>query len=900
MDKIVLIDGNSILCRAYFGLADLTTSKGQHTNGIKGFLSILFKLLEEEKPKYLAIAFDVCEPTFRHLAFKEYKAQRKPMDEALLSQFPVLQDLLRAMGIFVMEKGGYEADDLIGTVATRCAKEGMEVTVVSGDKDLLQVATDVIKVRIPTTAKGQTVIKNYNNEEFAAEFGLEKPSLIIDLKAIMGDTSDNYKGVEGIGKVGATKLLQEFGSLDGIYENIDKIKGANHDKLVNGKEDAYFCKWLATIKTDCDFDFDLEKAELGDIFTPDAYQMCKELEFRSVLGKFSEEARTEITSVKQKGEEIVPEPELKVVRGSSGYEKCFEKLKSEKGEWVSMALASMDSDDGFSKEMIAASLECGNSAFCFITDTKQEEKELLTGITELVKGGKQLACCDIKEVSEKFVDVKDKVIDLAIACYLLYPGSNSYTECDLARDILGLTLPEVKEVFGKMTLSEAFLDNSITGELTQKAAELLGHYSHAVLCSAAKAVSELKEKEMYDLFKDVEMPLLFDLREMETEGIGIDRNALVEYGRYLNSEIEKEEKDIYKTAGCEFNINSPKQLGEVLFEKMKLPGGKKTKTGYSTNADVLEKLRYEDPIADKILKYRELTKLKGTYADGMGAYICSDGRIHTKFNQTVTMTGRLSSADPNLQNIPIRKESGREIRKMFVPKAGCCFVDADYSQIELRLLAHMSGDPGLIEAYSSGQDIHRITAAKVFNIDPEDVTKEMRSNAKAVNFGIIYGMSSFGLGQEINVSRKEAENYIKQYFATYPAIKDYLDSLVEYAKKNGYAITLYKRRRPVQDINANNFMVRQGAERIAMNSPIQGTAADIMKIALVNVNRALKARDLKTKILLQVHDELLLETPLEEAEEVKKIVAEEMMKAADLKVKLEVSVASGDNWEAAH
>lgn len=899
MDKIVLIDGNSILCRAYFGLSDLTTSKGVHTNGVKGFLNILFKLLEEEKPKYMGIAFDLPEPTFRHLKFKEYKAQRKPMDEALLSQFPILENLLRAMGIFVMEKAGFEADDLIGTAATICAEKGLDVSAVSGDKDLLQLATDRIKVRIPTTAKGQTVIKDYNNEEFAAEFGLEKPSMIIDLKAIMGDSSDNYKGVEGIGKVGATKLLQEFGSLDGIYENLDKIKGANHDKLEKSKDEAYFCRWLATIKTDCDFGFDLEKAELGNIFTPEAYALFKELEFKSFLGRFSEETRSESTAVSS-GNVSLPEPPLKVIKDASDFASAFDELEKEEGGFISLSFAASDNEDGFSKEVVAAALECGSKAFCLITSGKDEEETLLNGIKSLVSDKKKLAVCDLKEISEKFTDIKENVLDLALVCYLLFPGKNSYTECDIARDLIGSALPEVKEVFGKTSITEAVLDNSFTGEMTMKAAELLGHYAHGILASAEKGVSELKEKDMYDLYKEVELPLMFDLREMEAAGIGIDRNALKDYGSFLTTEIQKEEKEIYRIAGEDFNINSPKQLGEVLFEKLKLPGGKKTKSGYSTAAEVLEKLRYEDPIVDKILKYRELTKLKSTYADALGGFICPDGRIHTKFNQTVTMTGRLSSADPNLQNIPVRRESGREIRKMFVPKEGCCFIDADYSQIELRLLAHMSGDESLIQAYSSGQDIHRITAAKVFGVEPDDVTKEMRSNAKAVNFGIIYGMSSFGLGQEIHVSRKDAESYIKQYFATYPAIKEYLDSLVEYARNRGYSVTLYKRRRPIPDIKASNFMVRQGAERIAMNTPIQGTAADIMKIALVNVNKALKEKGLKSKILLQVHDELLLETPNEEKEEVKKLVREEMMKAADLRVKLEVSVAAGENWDAAH
>jgi DNA polymerase-1 len=478
----------------------------------------------------------------------------------------------------------------------------------------------------------------------------------------------------------------------------------------------------------------------------------------------------------------------------------------------------------------------------------------------------------------------------------LFPGKNSYTECDIARDLIGSALPEVKEVFGKTSVTEAVLDNSFTGEMTMKAAELLGHYAHGILASAEKGVSELKEKDMYDLYKEVELPLMFDLREMEAAGIGIDRNALKDYGSFLTTEIQKEEKEIYRIAGEDFNINSPKQLGEVLFEKLKLPGGKKTKSGYSTAAEVLEKLRYEDPIVDKILKYRELTKLKSTYADALGGFICPDGRIHTKFNQTVTMTGRLSSADPNLQNIPVRRESGREIRKMFVPKEGCCFVDADYSQIELRLLAHMSGDESLIQAYSSGQDIHRITAAKVFGVEPDDVTKEMRSNAKAVNFGIIYGIGAFSLAKDIGTSVAKAKKYIADYLAKYPKVNEFMETTVDSAFKEGYVTTMFGRKRRIPELSSSNKMLQAAGKRIAMNTPVQGTAADLIKIAMINVYNRLKAEKLDAKLILQVHDELIIESDISCADKCAELLKEEMQGVYDMKVPLAVDVHQGKSW----
>ncbi|MCQ2537723.1 MAG: DNA polymerase I [Lachnospiraceae bacterium] len=903
MGKIVLIDGNSIANRAYFGLPDLTTSKGAHTNAVLGFLNIMTKILDEEKPEYLAVAFDVHAKTFRHEAFADYKGQRGPMEENLASQFPLLKEFLKAMNVLVMEKAGYEADDIIGTLAKRAEAKGMAATVISGDKDLLQLASDNIVVRIPSTSKGKTVIKTYTREAFTEEFELEDPSQVIDLKALMGDSSDNYKGVEGIGKVTATKLLQQYKNIDGIYEHLAEIKGKTGDKLAVGKEDAYFCRWLATIKTDCELDFTFEEALQPNIYTAEAYALVKEYEMKSLLGKFSGEtvATAGETSKKADNPVLPVKGEVAVIDDLETCEVFFSELAKEKPQNIGMAFAGEIGKDGFSYIVSAVCLEGAGKSACIIPEGFLTSDVVFERINSLLEKGFTLCGYDIKPVSELFKEEnRGQVSDLAVGMYLLNPDKYSYTAPDVARDLLYAMIPEEKEVLGKQSLNDAILEFDMLGEVRGKAVGLLSDYAHVAAYSYEPIVAELKGKGMYSLYTDVELPLIYALREMEINGVRVDREALNIYGSKLLVEMKSLETEIYKFAGQEFNINSPKQLGEILFEKLKLPGGKLTKTGYSTSADVLEKLRSEDPIVDLVLKYRTCAKLKGTYADGMGGFIREDGRIHTCFNQTVTATGRLSSTEPNLQNIPIRMEMGREIRKMFVPAEGCIFVDADYSQIELRLLAHMSEDESLIEAYNSGKDIHATTASKVFNVPMEEVTPRMRSNAKAVNFGIIYGMSSFGLGAEINVSRKEAEAYIAQYFETYPSIKNYLDGLVDEARKKGYSVTLFGRRRPITDINDKKFMIRAAAERIAMNSPIQGTAADIMKIALVNVYKAFRQEGLKSKLLLQVHDELLVEAVKDELDKVKEILEREMSAAAILRVPLSVSTGVGDNWDDAH
>ncbi len=898
MKKIILIDGNSIVNRAYFGLPDLTTSKGVHTNGIKGFLNIFLKLINTEKPEYAAIAFDVHEPTFRHKEFKEYKAQRKPMEEALYIQFPILKKLLHAMGIFVIEKAGYEADDLLGTMAEMSVKNDVEAVIVSGDKDLLQLVKKNISVKVPVTKAGKTEILDFNTDNFSEKYELPEPKMVIDYKAIMGDASDNYKGVPGIGKTGAKKLIMEYGSVDGIYENIDNIKGAMREKLLKGKEDAYFCKWLATIKTDADIDFDLKKAKIDNIFTGEAYDIVKELEFKSMLGLFDKSC----VNTEQETKEIskLKTSEFCELKTPAETDAAIDKILKANDPYIGFSYSAYKANDGFLTKIGAIVFTCGNLSFYLYDPNENCLISLKENLKKVCAADKKIIGYGIKEISEKFDEFRDNFVDLLVASYLLYPLKNEYTVSDLARDFCEITIPENTEVLQKLTIDEALSGHDITGETHKNALELLKKHAIVIRSAYEKVMQKLKTEEMYELFIDIEMPLVFALRSMEIAGVIVNRTALTEYGKFLDTEIKALEKEIYMLSGTEFNINSPKQLGEVLFEKLKLPYGKKTKTGYSTNAEVLEKLKYEEPVVSLILKYREYMKLKGTYADGMQKFICTDNRIHTTFNQTVTATGRLSSTDPNLQNIPIRKENGREIRRMFVAEKGNVFIDADYSQIELRLLAAMSGDSQLIEAYKTGQDIHLITAAKVFNVPPVLVTPEMRSNAKAVNFGIIYGMSSFGLGNEIKVSKKQAEQYINQYFETYPTIKNYLDGLVKSAREKGYSKTLFNRRRLIPDINNSNYMLRTRAERIAMNSPIQGTAADIMKIALVNVYRRFKEKNMKSRILLQVHDELLIESPDSEKDEAEKILNAEMMNACKLSVKLEVSLGYGENWDEAH
>lgn len=884
-EKIVLIDGNSIVNRAFYGLPDLTTTDGRHTNGILGFFNILLKLLDEEKPEYLAVAFDVKHPTFRHEMYDAYKGTRKGMPEELREQIPLLKELLDACGILRLERPGYEADDILGTLAKQSEAAGYEVSLVSGDRDLLQIADDVIKVRIPKTKRTGTEIEDYHTGDVIEKYGL-KPVQIIDLKGLMGDASDNIPGVPGIGEKTAVKLLSQFETVENTLEHIEEVMpNKARESLRENSQLAILSKELATIKTDCELEFSYEAARLGNIFTKEAYQIFKQLEMKSLLAKFhlSEQEMTEQTVILE---------EYELIEDKKKAERLFLQLQKQPLLAISAPVHMENMQLGlFDTGKTGLMIADAEKNYYVRTDDTFTEERLWQNLNTLAENGVTLSVFGAKQTAGWFSEkARNHIFDAEIAAYLLNPLKDSYLPVDVARDYLGTAIPSVEDILQKQPLNEALSAGK------EEAYRLLARNTRVAYLAKDALIKRLEKEEMLSLFQNVEMPLAFVLYEMEQTGIHINKQELFHYGARLKESIEALETEIYAMAGETFNINSPKQLGVILFEKLKMPGGKKTKTGYSTSAEVLEKIKSEDPIVEKILEYRTLTKLKSTYADGLDVFIGEDGRIHTKFQQTVTATGRLSSAEPNLQNIPVRIELGRQIRKMFTPKEGCVFVDADYSQIELRILAHMSGDDSLIQAYQEEQDIHRMTASKVFHIPLEEVTPAQRSNAKAVNFGIVYGISSFGLGQDLNISRKEAEEYINQYFATYPGIKNYLDGLVEEAKNNGSVSTLYGRKRPVPEISSSNFMQRSFGERIAMNTPIQGTAADIMKIAMLRVDAALKKQNLKANILLQIHDELLLEAPVEEAERVADLLKTEMMAAAKLSVPLSVEVKTGENW----
>jgi len=873
MEKLVLIDGHSILNRAFYGVPDLTNSSGLHTNAIYGFLNILFKILEEEKPDYLTVAFDVHAPTFRHGIYKEYKGTRKPMPEELKEQVPVMKKVLSAMGIAITEKAGLEADDILGTLAKKSEKQGMAVSLVSGDRDLLQIATDRIKIRIPKTKGGRTEIEDYYTADVVAHYQVT-PTEFIDLKALMGDTADNIPGVPKVGEKTATELIKTYHSVENLYNHIDEItKKAIKESLINNRQLADLSKDLATIRTDSDVELDKEKARIHDFYTEDAYKIFKTLEFKNLLSRFEKRiSHDEITE------------KFHTITDLSEAEALFEKAGKEEATGLYLLL-------GEKKNLLAVCLSFpdGETFFCRKEEVLTEDY-LTDKVRKLSETGKTV-CANIKEYYD-FLQTytTDCYFDIILAAYLLNPLKNDYTIQDVANEHLGLMLQDKTEMFGKKSLSAAY---------AEKEEEVISYVSFLVY-ACVKAAPVLKKKLMATgmdrLMTEIEMPLTCVLYDMEKEGIRVNPEKLKVYGETLTGRIQELEQEIYRKAGCEFNINSPKQLGEILFEKMKLRGGKKTKTGYSTAADVLEKLSGEAPVVADILEYRGLAKLKSTYADGLAAYIGAGDRIHSTFNQTITATGRISSTEPNLQNIPMRMELGRQIRKVFIPRDGYLFTDADYSQIELRVLAHMSGDKQLIESYKTDADIHRITASKVFHTPFEEVTDLQRRNAKAVNFGIVYGISSFGLSQDLSISRKEAAEYIEQYFATYPGIKAFLDGAVVHAKENGYVTTMYGRRRPVPELSSSNFMQRSFGERVAMNSPIQGTAADIIKIAMIRVHQRLKDEKLSSKLILQVHDELLIETKEEEKDKVREILEEEMKGAAKLAVELEIDLHTGYDW----
>ena len=871
--KILIIDGHSILNRAFYGLPDLTNYEGLHTNAVLGFLNIVFKIIDEEQPTNMCVAFDVKQPTFRHLMYKEYKGTRKPMPDELREQVPLIKEVLASMNITIIEKGGYEADDIIGTLSRIADREGYSVVIVSGDRDLLQLATDNILIRIPKTKAGGTTVENYYADDVQKLYGVT-PVQFIDMKGLMGDTSDNIPGVPGIGEKTAGKIIQEWKSIENAIEHIDEIKPPKAQKnLREFADQARMSRELATIKLDCELDFSLADTVISDVFNDNSYNIMKRLEFKSLMKRF--DSRPETTELK---------PEITVVNS----ENELDKIKNEIISSGKMGLYVIERDN---VQYGYAVTENGQKVYVINTISGISPDAAALMIRTVKDSGTAICVCDLKGCLNdlEFEESDKNVLDAGLAAYLLNPLENSYNYDDISKEYLGIILQSEKELIGKEELNMfTFISDNFL--------ELFAYKAVVPLLAMDTLIDKLKNLGMYDLYMNVELPTVFTLHDMEKRGVRVDRTALEEYSKKLESRIQELHDSIIEYAGKDFNINSPKQLGPVLFEDMALPGGKKTKTGYSTSADVLEKIKNVHPIVNDILEYRQLTKLNSTYAIGLGSFIADDGRIHGTFNQTITATGRISSTEPNLQNIPMRMELGRLIRKAFIPKDGYVFVDADYSQVELRVLAHLSDDKVMKNAFQNNIDIHSTTASEVFGVPIDEVTPLQRRHAKAVNFGIVYGISAFGLSEDLGISRKEASDFIAKYYDTYKNIKEYLDEQVAFAKENGYVRTMFGRIRPIPELKSSNFMQRSFGERVAMNSPIQGSAADIIKIAMLHVNMKLKELGLKSQLILQIHDELLIETAEDEVETVKKILVDEMMHAADMSVPLEVGVASGRDW----
>ena len=879
-EKIMLIDGNSIVNRAFYGVPLLTNGEGRYTNGVYGFLNILFKLLDEEQPDYLAVAFDLHAPTFRHRTFDGYKGTRKGMPEELREQIPLLKEVLQAMHIPIFEQEGFEADDILGTLSALAEKNGIVPVVVSGDRDLLQLAGETLKVRIPKTKGGRTETEDYYAADVQAKYGVT-PAEFIDMKALMGDTSDNIPGVPGIGEKTAAKIITQYHDIETAIAHAAEIKPKKaSENLAAYQEQARLSKFLATIVRDMPLEWDKESLKIGDMFNQTAYELVKRLEFKSMFSHFEGSAsapkQAEQTYRFVADREGAKEVLAALKKGEVGYAFVYE---NEEGQGLAL----------YQEQLGGVWIE---ASMAFLMQELLEIFQPFFADSAYRKIGHDVKK-DIRFLRSYGYNGFTAEFDTAIGAYILNATGSSYEYDDIAATFLNETYPSQEEVFGKGRTKKAF------AALPEAERTAYGARQAEIFFRARKVMEErLAENEQKSLFYDMEMPLIYVLADMEKYGIKVDKAALLAYQKRLGESLDGMEEEIYALAGEKFNINSPKQLGVILFEKLGLKGGKKTKTGYSTAADVLEKLRTAHPIVERILHYRQLAKLKSTYADGLLAVMDAETeKIYSTFNQTITATGRISSTEPNLQNIPVRLELGRELRKIFIPEsAEFCFLDADYSQIELRVLAHIAGDESLIAAFKSNQDIHRMTASQVFHVPFDEVTPLQRSNAKAVNFGIIYGKGAFSLGQDLGISRKEAEEYINAYFARYPKIKTFMEDTIKNGAKNGYVSTLWNRRRNMPELQSSNFMQRAAGERAAMNMPIQGTAADIIKLAMIKVHRALQEGGYRSRLILQVHDELLIEAYKEEKEAVAKILKENMEHAADLLVPLDVDVHEGASW----
>lgn len=862
MKKLLILDSNSILNRAFYGVRYLSAKDGTPTNAIYGFLNILLKLIKEQEPDYICAAFDVKAPTFRHKQYEGYKAQRKPMPEGLAAQMPLAKDVLRAMGVTILEKEGYEADDIIGTVARLCEESEISCFIATGDKDDLQLASDKTKVILTVTKSGYNETIIYDDKAVKEKYHVT-PTEFIDVKALMGDPSDNIPGVKGVGEKTAMSLIEKHHSIEYIYENIDDIglKGTMLQKMKDGREMAFMSKELATINRNTPIEFNAEKCVFdGFENNGELYEILKRLELNSIIKKLD---LSGVDNVKE-NEDIFKD---------FSYQVGDKNMIS--GDKVTVVL-DFDGDN-----ISSAAVGAGNNAV--VLNEQDDIKELLED-DSIAK-----VMFDVKEAIVKLngrIDIKNISDDTAIAAYLVDPAKNEYTIEKLASEYFGTVIekPEVKQL---SLLDDVETDRS---EYLAKCAVALGVLNERI-------GDKIKENGQEKLYQEVELPLVTVLAHLEINGFLVDDNQLKEFADKLGEKIDALTNEIYMLAGEEFNINSPKQLGVILFEKLELKPVKKTKTGYATNADVLEKLRDKHPIVNFIMEYRQLAKLKSTYCDGLTAVVNPNThRIHSVFTQTVTVTGRLSSTEPNLQNIPTRTELGREIRKMFVAKEGYVLVDADYSQIELRVLAHIANDETMINAFRNNEDIHAVTASQVLGIPLEDVTKEQRSSAKAVNFGIVYGIGEFSLAQDLHISVKEAKAYIESYLEKYHGVRNYMESIKEQAKKDGYVKTMLNRIRYIPELKSPNYNIRQFGERVALNTPIQGTAADIIKLAMVRVDNRLINEGLKSKLILQVHDELIVEAHKDEVDKVKQILSEEMQNAMELNVPLKVDMSTGHSW----
>ena len=862
MKKLLILDSNSILNRAFYGVRYLSAKDGTPTNAIYGFLNILLKLIKEQEPDYICAAFDVKAPTFRHKQYEGYKAQRKPMPEGLAAQMPLAKDVLRAMGVTILEKEGYEADDIIGTVARLCEESEISCFIATGDKDDLQLASDKTKVILTVTKSGYNETIIYDDKAVKEKYHVT-PTEFIDVKALMGDPSDNIPGVKGVGEKTAMSLIEKHHSIEYIYENIDDIglKGAMLQKMKDGREMAFMSKELATINRNTPIEFNAEKCVFdGFENNGELYEILKRLELNSIIKKLD---LSGVDNVKE-NEDIFKD---------FSYQVGDKNMIS--GDKVTVVL-DFDGDN-----ISSAAVGAGNNAV--VLKEQDDIKELLED-DSIAK-----VMFDVKEAIVKLncrIDIKNIADDTAIAAYLVDPAKNEYTIEKLASEYFGTVIekPEVKQL---SLLDDVETDRS---EYLAKCAVALGVLNERI-------GDKIKENGQEKLYQEVELPLVTVLAHLEINGFLVDDHQLKEFADKLGEKIDALTNEIYMLAGEEFNINSPKQLGVILFEKLELKPVKKTKTGYATNADVLEKLRDKHPIVNFIMEYRQLAKLKSTYCDGLTAVVNPNThRIHSVFTQTVTVTGRLSSTEPNLQNIPTRTELGREIRKMFVAKEGYVLVDADYSQIELRVLAHIANDETMINAFRNNEDIHAVTASQVLGIPLEDVTKEQRSSAKAVNFGIVYGIGEFSLAQDLHISVKEAKAYIESYLEKYHGVRNYMESIKEQAKKDGYVKTMLNRIRYIPELKSPNYNIRQFGERVALNTPIQGTAADIIKLAMVRVDNRLINEGLKSKLILQVHDELIVEAHKDEVDKVKQILSEEMQGAMELNVPLKVDMSTGHSW----